>query len=444
MVTTTLRPRSGVERWHFRLLAALLLAALVWPRLGASQVSTPSSRTLGAPLTLDAAQAAARSASAELAAAREAVQVARGRERQAAAVANPVASYGTEQTSGGGVSNRQHIASLEQPLEIAGQRAARRDAARARRAAEEARLALIEFDVTFEVTRAFSTAIATARQSALADQASREFELALRVSEERLSAGDISGYAHRRLRLEAARYAVIRAEAALDRASARRALAALLAVAVDSLPPLPDSLSPPPPVRDEELTALVARAAQSHPEVRIAEHEFAAAIADARLAARERVPVPSVSAGYKREETVGIVPSFSGFVAGISIPLPLFDRRAGAIDAAGAESRRREAVATSLRRRIAREAADACDAFRVAQSQHARLARELGAETRAVLTAAQVAYAEGEITLVEWLDAVRAYRETEASFTSLGAEVLIRRAALERAVGAPIIATPRN
>jgi len=433
-----------VERWHFRLLAALLVAALAWPRLGASQSGTPTSRPAGATLTLEAAHVAARRASTELAAAREAVQVARGRERQAAAVANPVASYGTEQTSGGGLSNRQHIISLEQPLEITGQRAARRDAARARREAEEARLTLMEGDVTFEVTRAFAMALATARQSALADQAAREFELALRVSDERLAAGDISGYAHRRLRLEAARYAVIRAEAALERASARRALAALLAVAVDSLPPLPDSLSPPPPARDEELTAFVARAAQSHPEVRIAEHEFAAAIAEARLASRERVPMPSVSAGYKREESVGIVSPFAGFVAGISIPLPLWDRRAGVIDAAGAESRRREAVASSQRRRIGRAAADALDAFRVAQAQHARLAGELGAETRAALTAAQVAYAEGEITLVEWLDAVRAYRETEASFASLGAEVLIRRAALERAVGAPIVATPRN
>ena len=444
MLTTIPRPRSSRQRWRFRLLAALLLAALAWPRLGASQVSAPSSRASGAPLTLEAAHAAARRLSADLAAAREAVQVARGRERQAAAVANQVVSYGTEQTSGGGQSNRQHITSFEQLLEIAGQRAARRDAARARREAEEARFALMEGDVSFEVTRAFTTALATARQSTLADQAAREFELALRVSTERLAAGDISGYAHRRLRLEAARYAVIRAEAALKRAAARRALAALLGVAVDSLPPLPDSLSPPPPARDEALTALVARAAQSHPEVSIAELEFAAAIADARLASRERVPMPSLSAGYKREESAGSASSFSGFVAGISIPLPLFDRRAGAIDAAGAESRRREAVTTSLRRRIGRDAADALDAYRVAQAQQARLAGELGAEARAALTAAQVAYAEGEITLVEWLDAVRAYRETEASFASLGAEVLIRRAALERAVGAPIIATPRN
>ncbi len=444
MLTTTSRPRSSLERWHFRLLATLLVAALAWPRLGATQVSTPTSRASDAPLTLEAAHIAARRASAELAAAREAVQAARGRERQAAAVANPVVSYGTEQTRGGGLSNRQHITSLEQPLEIAGQRAARRDAARWRREAEEAQLTLVDGAVTFEVTRAFTTALATARQSALADQAAREFALALRVSDERLAAGDISGYAHRRLRLEAARYAVIRAEAALERATARRALAAHLGVAVDSLPPLPDSLSAPPPARDEELTALVARAARSHPEVRIAELEFAAAIADARLASRERLPIPSLSAGYKREESVGIASSFSGFVAGVSIPLPLWDRRAGAVDAADAEARQRDAVVTAVRRRIGRAAADALDAFRVAQAQHARLAGELGAETRTALTAAQVAYTEGEITLVEWLDAVRAYRETEASFASLGAEVLIRRAALERAVGAPIVATPRD
>jgi outer membrane protein TolC len=61
---------------------------------------------------------------------------------------------------------------------------------------------------------------------------------------------------------------------------------------------------------------------------------------------------------------------------------------------------------------------------------------QLGEASRAALRAAEAAYAEGEISLVEWLDAVRAYQEAESSFATLQAEYVIQRAALERAVGA--------
>ena len=93
-----------------------------------------------------------------------------------------------------------------------------------------------------------------------------------------------------------------------------------------------------------------------------------------------------------------------------------------------------------MRRRVAREVAEAYDAWRTAEEQRAALAPQLGAESRAALRAVQVAYAEGEVTLVEWLDAVRAYQEAESTFANLQAEVLIRRAALERAVGARLSA----
>ena len=67
----------------------------------------------------------------------------------------------------------------------------------------------------------------------------------------------------------------------------------------------------------------------------------------------------------------------------------------------------------------------------------------VGHPSAPALSAAQVAYAEGEISLVEWLDAVRAYHEAEATFASLRAESLIRRAALERVVGMSLLGEAR-
>ncbi len=422
----------------------LFVLALAWPQLVAGQVAAATPAAGQAPLSVEAAFAAARRNSADLAAARAAVQSARGRERQAAALTNPAFSYATEKTAGGGLSNRQHIAALEQPLELGGQRGARRDAARARREAEEANLALAESNLRYDLTLAFAKAAAMNRRAALALESAREFERAVAVSAERMALGDISGYAHRRLRLEATRYAVLSADANLEHAAARRALASLMGVAVDALPPIPDSVPAAPMRSPGNATEVAARASAVHPAVRAAQSEAEAARADALLIRRDMIPNPSLSAGYKREASNGVPSPLTGFVAGFSLPFPLWDRRAGARETGDAEVARREATVDAVRRRIARDAADALDAYRTAAAQRSRIASELGAEARAALNAAQVAYTEGEITLVEWLDAVRAYRETEASFALLEAEVLIRRAALERALGTPIDATPRN
>ena len=397
-----------------------------------------------AALTLAEARSAARRVSHDLLAAREAVAAARGRERQASAYQNPTFAISREQSSGGGQSNSQNILLLEQPVELGGLRSARRSAAAAHRDAAEARLALAEAQLDYDVTRAYALAVAADRRAALADQATAAFTEALRISERRLAAGDVSGYTHRRLKLEAARYGTLRAEAVLARRSGRLALASLIVASTDSIgavsPILTDSL--PTSAATVRADSLLPVALRSRAELRAAAAEVRAAQAESRLATSERTPIPVLSGGVKSERVaaaIGGSQGLKGLVAGVTLPVPLWDRRAGSIEAADAEARRRAAELEGQRRRIAREVAEAYDASRAADAQIAILAPQVGVESRAALRAAQVAYAEGEITLVEWLDAVRAYREAEASFAALQAESTIRRAALERAVGAPLV-----
>src|SRR5690606_20124703 len=142
------------KRWIFA--AAAMLAPAAAPFAAHGQ------------LTLGAAQDAARRASPELHAAREGVAAAAARERQAGAFPNPTFAYGREQTSRTGQTNAQDIVQLEQPIEIGRQRAARREAARLRREAAEARLAATTAQLDFEVTRAFALAVAADRRARLA------------------------------------------------------------------------------------------------------------------------------------------------------------------------------------------------------------------------------------------------------------------------------------
>jgi outer membrane protein, heavy metal efflux system len=415
-----------------------------------------------AQLTLAGALEAARSSNPGLRAASEAVAAARGRERQAGALANPTLAYGREQTSRAGLGNAQHIAQLEQPLEVSGQRAARRAAARARRAAAEARLDSERAQLDVAVARAFLAAIAAERRAQLATEAATTLSEAQRVSRERLAAGDVSGYANRRLQLEVARYAAARAAIALERRTSRLALAALMgrtAADGDALA-LPAQLA----LAERELPALVsaggaaqapmsldslvAHAVRARPEARAAAFDAAAAGAEAQLALKERIPIPTLSAGYKEERVadpaLGSLSGFRGLVAGLAIPLPIFDRRQGSIEAADADARRLQADLETVRRRIAIEVAEAVAALEAAQAQRDALVPHLGDETRTAIGAVQASYAEGDISLVEWLDAMRAYQDAESTLVTLQAEVVLRRVALARALGTPLLLSSPN
>jgi cobalt-zinc-cadmium efflux system outer membrane protein len=428
------------------LLAALLALLGAAPRLAAQGAGST-------PLTVRDVREAARQSSPDLRALREAAAAAAGRERQAGAWVNPSVAYGHERTSKDGATNAQHIAQLEQPLELGGQRGARRDAARLRREAAEARVVAAQARLDHEVTRAYALAVAADRRAQLAAHAAAAFVEAERVSAQRLAAGDVSGYADRRLKLEAARYAGQRAAAALARRTARLALATLITSAPDTLADrlvLADSAllvamteTLPARVPARVPARLAADSLQRFARTRRADlralaFEQEAMVAEARVAERERIPVPTLAAGYKTEEAAGGGDGFNGFVVGFSLPLPLWDRRRGAVEAAEAEARRADAERIALERQVAREVAEAIAALEAIETELALLAPHVGERTRVAMNAVRVAYAEGDISLLEWLDAVRAYQEAEATYASLVADVLVRRAALERAVGGPL------
>jgi cobalt-zinc-cadmium efflux system outer membrane protein len=407
--------------------------------LAASVAAQSSAALPGAQLTLAEARAIARRTSPEVAAARHALESAEGEERQAGAFPNPRIGYGREQTSRDGETNWQNIVTLDQPLEIGGRRGARRDTAKLLREAAQARLAATAARIDYEVARSYATAVAAERRAALADSAARAFGKAQRVSVARLAGGDVSGYQNRRIQLEAARYSALRLEALMVRDSAVRMLASLLgpndSVAADGPFVLVDTLMPAP--LGLGVDSFVAQALAGRPELQAAELESQAGLARVRLASAERIPTPVLSGGFKNERVAG-GETLNGFIAGASLELPVWDRRGGAVQAARADARRRAAEVEVLRRQTARDVRNAFEAEQALAEQLAALNAQLGGEATKARRAAEAAYAEGEITLLEWLDSVRAYQEAETAYITLWAEYIARRAALERATGATL------
>jgi cobalt-zinc-cadmium efflux system outer membrane protein len=243
--------------------------------------------------------------------------------------------------------------------------------------------------------------------------------------------GDASGYTARRIRLERARYEQRLAAARLEVRNAREQLALLIlpegapSVAAEALP----SRKPPSISERKALQA----ALQRRPELRRWQSAVEAQQAARRASRQEAWPDPSVTAGYKRQSN-----GFEGAFLGIGIPLPLFDRNRGAADA---EAKRLDAAQTQqilARREIRNEVRRAHAAYTSARRQAELLGDDLLRGTGDLLRIAQTSYGEGEMSLVELLDAADAYRDARLTGIGLQADLWSRYFRLLRAMGQPL------
>ncbi len=410
-------------------LCALALAAVLSAPAQAQRVEPA--------LPLDISIERALQAHPRVAAARAALQAAEYRTRQAGARPNPNLSWQYERTRRDGAENSQHITTLEQPVEI-GQRAARQNVAAAEARVTAAQLRDVELEITLLTTGAYAAALEAEQRYLIAARSADAFKEALRIVSERLAAGDASGYEQRRIQLEAARYTAAREARAVAARNARRALLALVEPAnanMDRPLTLSFDAAPLPALNDD---SLLIRGRAQRPDLLTAEARVAVRDAQARLVSMERVPVPTLVGGFKSENAAGLG-SLRGVAAGVNIPLPLFDRRRGARDAADADVLQTQMELADRQRRATLEILASADAVRGSELQLAALRPVLGESAERALAAVNAAFAEGEISLDAWLLALRAYDEVEDAFATLRADALVRRAELARAIGQPLL-----
>jgi cobalt-zinc-cadmium efflux system outer membrane protein len=354
----------------------------------------------------------------------------RGTARQAKAYPNPTLQVTHEPLWRGGTRQSETYLNLSQQVEWSGRSARIRSAqeaaaaARAQTAADSVRLAL-------EATKAYVDAATAETRRRRLEQVTRVFRRADSSMAERRSEGDASGYAARRIRLERARYEQRLAAARLEARSARRQLA-LLILPGEAPPvaaePLPKAM-PPSISRGQALRA----ALRDRPELRRRQSEVDAREAARRAARRDAWPDPSVTAGYKRQSN-----GAEGAFLGVGIPLPLFDRNRGASEAASARLRAAETRQTLARREIRNEVRRAFAAYTSARRQSKLLGDDLLRGSGDLLRIAQTSYDEGEMSLVELLDAADAYRDARVRAVDLRAELWTRYFSLLRAMGQPI------
>jgi outer membrane protein, heavy metal efflux system len=155
--------------------------------------------------------------------------------------------------------------------------------------------------------------------------------------------------------------------------------------------------------------------------------------AEREAAARLRVPTPTITGGSKRSH--GVQGTASGYQFSLDVTVPLFSRGQAAAALASAQKAQADAEAESWRVRIDAEVRTAHTALGLQQERAERYRQPAAEIAESLATIARVAYEEGELGILELLDAER--QALDARLRSLDLAAAARGAAIEldRVVG---------
>ena len=173
--------------------------------------------------------------------------------------------------------------------------------------------------------------------------------------------------------------------------------------------------------------ALVAEALASRGDYRAAELAISRVQAERQAAARLAVPTPTLTAGLKHSGLAGL--TRSGYQVSVDVPLPLFNRGQASVALAAAQSARTEAELTELRIRIETEVRTAHAVLLVEQRRAAQYRRAATEVAEPLATTGRLAYEEGELGILELLDAERQALDARLRAVELAAAA--RRAAID-------------
>lgn len=382
-------------------------------------------------LTLDEAVDLLHRNNPEMAMARARVQQAAGEARQAGAFPNPSVGATHESLLGDGTDASETYLTLTQRFEWPGRRSAR---SRAGERLHEAALSSFRADsarLVYEVRRAYLEAAASNAWLSVLEDVAGVFRESAERAQVRFADGDVSRYERDRIRLERLRYERSLAATRIEAAAARRALGALVlpesggSVATAGLP---ETLPP-----ELDATVAVAQAVERHPTVAAARSATGAARAEVDLARSLRLPDPALTGGYKTQSD-----DLDGIFLGISLPVPLLDRKGGRIRASESRVGIEESRLDLARRSARRELERALARYQALRTQADLFGSDLVDDGPELLETARIAWEEGEMDLIELTDAARAHRDAVVLAAELRSDVWISYYELVRASGGAV------
>lgn len=181
-------------------------------------------------------------------------------------------------------------------------------------------------------------------------------------------------------------------------------------------------------------TALVQRAMGAREDFRAEQRRLEQFRLEERAADRLKIPEPVLNAGFKRAD-IGQNNIAHGAVVGVTIPLPLFNKGQAEVSRYSAEQERISARLQILTQRIRAAVEGTVRAFNVRVQARDRYRQELADSGPELIRIATVAYQEGEIGILQLLDAYRSQRQAQLRMLDIQAAVKEAQIELERVVG---------
>lgn len=285
-----------------------------------------------------------------------------------------------------------------------------------------------------ELRVAFFQALAAQEREALYAAGISDIEKVIRVLRDREREGEGSRFD--RIRTERERVELI-AELSIVQAERELALSRLLAFLPQAtrIGTVAGSMGTATGTLDA--TALVQRALASREDYRAEQRRLEQFRFEERAADRLKIPEPVVNAGLKRSD-IGRNTLASGAVVGITLPLPIFNRGQAEVARFSAEQERVSARLQILSQRIQAAIEGTVRAFNVRVQARDRYRRELADSGPELIRIATIAYQEGEIAILQLLDAYRTQRLAQLRMLDVETAVKEAQIELERVVGEEI------
>lgn len=386
---------------QYRLTLALLLTPMCWAQTPAA----PKVLTLDEALTLAEQN-------------HPALQVAAGRVAGATAAVRTAGAYINPQLSGaafgyqrvvtpGNVGGLLHTFTLSQDITLPSVRRARITAAELGRQTSEFALAEDQLNLRGLVKQAFFEAMRRRSEIQIARENLQLLEDLFRRIRVQFEVGEAPRLELTRAEAEVS-VARVQAQSAERRYSA--AMADLHAAIGTPLTGVEPQAPLYPATALPSLEDLVLEVLARHPGIAGAENETRRAEANVEVEKKLKIPQPNVWMNLIKQ------PDVDQYWYGVSIPIPIFNRREGQIAEAEAAVRQADSYSDYRKLQLTAAVERAYGQYNVAQSEVEMFESGIILQAEAALRAAEAAFQFGERGIIEVLDAQRVLRATRFEY----------------------------
>lgn len=193
------------------------------------------------------------------------------------------------------------------------------------------------------------------------------------------------------------------------------------------------------PDKDYTLAELTDIALRHRPDLKSAQQSVSLAESQARLVKRERLPEVELSLGVSINSEVrneiAPAPKYTGYTAGLSLPLPFSNANKGNIKASQLSIQQSQLQAEALENHMISEIMQALNNYHMAQRNARTYTEELIHDAEKILQGRLYAYQRGEIALIEVLAAQETYNQVRKNYAEALSQCMTAWVELQKVTG---------